>query len=146
MLAIKKLTKERLPSVKWQEVSDRVLGPDYDLSLVFASNELSQKLNRAHKKKNQPTNVLSFPLDKKSGEIFLNPSVAKREAGLLGETFKNRLVYLLIHGLLHLKGYRHGSRMDVKERVFSKIFLNPNVQTHHHRLRHRHQRHQSGGV
>ncbi len=146
MLALQKLTKETLPRFKWQKVSDRVLGPDYDLSLVFASDELSQKLHREHKGKDTPTNVLSFPLGKDAGEIFLNPSVAKREAKLFGETAKNRLIYLLIHGCLHLKGLTHGSRMDAKEKEFSQIFLTTNVKTPHHRIRRGNKLHPSGGV
>ena len=146
MLALQKLTKETLPRFKWQKVSDAILGPDYDLSLVFASDELSQKLNREHKGKDKPTNVLSFPLGKDAGEIFLNPSVAKREAKNLGETAKNRLIYLLIHGCLHLKGLTHGSRMDAKEKEFSQIFLTTNVQTHHHRIRRGNKLHPSGGL
>ena len=96
----------------FKAMKEAVLGKKYELSVVFAGKARMQKLNKAFRNKNRPTNVLSFPLNKNAGEIFLCPSYTK------GET----VGFLLIHGLLHLKGLRHGSTMERKERKFRNQF------------------------
>jgi len=103
-------------------MKDYVLGEDYELSLAFVGTARSQTLNRAYRGKDNATNVLSFPLSKKSGEIVITPQVARREARASGMSEKGYLGFLFIHGLLHLDGYAHGSRMTKKERELVKHF------------------------
>ena len=95
-------------------IKDSVLGKSYELSLVFIGETTSRKLNKQYRQKDKATNVLSFPLDKKSGEIFITPSVAKKEGHSVG--------FLFIHGLLHLKGLEHGDTMERAEIKLRKIF------------------------
>jgi probable rRNA maturation factor len=99
-----------------------VLGNKYDVSVVFCGEKLSQRLNRTYRKKNKPTNVLSFPLSKHEGEIFLNLIRIKKEAQKKGLPWAGYLSYLFIHGLLHLKGHDHGSRMEAEEKRILKLF------------------------
>ena len=82
------------------------MGKSYELSLVFCGDTLSRKLNRAYRGKDKPTNVLSFPLSEKSGEIFIN----------LSRTKPFGAQKLFIHGLLHLNGMEHGARMERAEK------------------------------
>ena len=98
-------------SVPFAEIKNKVLGKDYSLSLVFIDEEKSRRLNFAYRGKNKSANILSFPLDKKTGEIFICPAIAKKEASSL-----------FIHGLLHLKGMYHGSRMERAEEVVRRKF------------------------
>jgi probable rRNA maturation factor len=116
------MTKGALPSVPFLEIKNKILGEKYNLSLVFCGNRKSKELNRTYRQKDYPTNVLSFPLDKENGEIFITPSVAKKEAPKFNKTYKNFIGYLFIHGLLHLKGMEHGSTMDIAEIKFCKKF------------------------
>jgi len=95
----------------WQEIKSKVLGKKYDLSVVSADSRLMGKLNRIYRKKTGTTSVLSFPLSKTEGEIFINNKSSKKEAD-----------YLFIHSLLHLKGYRHGEKMDTLEKRLIKKF------------------------
>ena len=53
-------------------------------------------------------------------EIFITPKVAAREAKDFDKTYKQHIGYLFIHGLLHLSGLDHGSKMDSKEKALSK--------------------------
>lgn len=100
---------------RWQELKNSVLGENFNLSVVYANNALIRKFNRIYRKKDKPTTVLSFPLSKKDGEIFLNLSLIKKE--------KIDLDYLFIHSLLHLKGFRHGAKMEKKEKsIFKKFY------------------------
>jgi probable rRNA maturation factor len=115
-------TKGKLPRLPFRDMKDAVLGKDYELSLVFVSEKKSHEINLATRGKDKPTNILSFPLDKTSGEIFICPTYAKKEAPQFERDFKNYLAFLFIHGLVHLKGFDHGSRMEREERKFRTIF------------------------
>ena len=103
-------------------LKNSILGSSYDLSLVFIGDTRSRTLNRTYRKKDKPTNVLSFPLDKNAGEILINLRQVERETSKYGLNVKNLTGYLLIHGLLHLKGLEHGSTMDRAEQRFCTQF------------------------
>ncbi|MDP2641728.1 MAG: rRNA maturation RNase YbeY [bacterium] len=92
----------------FKKIKNKVLGKKYELSLVFAADPLMRRLNRAYRGIDKPTNVLAFPLSRTCGEIFINPSRAKPFS----------VEYLFIHGLLHLKGMKHG---DIMERAEKKL-------------------------
>lgn len=95
---------------KFEKIKNYILGEGYSMSLVFASNNLMKKLNRIYRKKPYPADVLAFPLSKNEGEIFIN------------KTNKNDIIYLFIHALLHLKGHKHGGKMDGMEKKLIKKF------------------------
>ncbi len=115
-------TKGKLPRLPFAAMKNEVLGKDYELSLVFVAEKESQKLNNEHRKKDRPTNILSFPLNKTAGEIFICPTYAKREARQFDRTYTNYIAFLFIHGLVHLKGFDHGSRMEAEENKFRVKF------------------------
>ncbi len=115
-------TKSTLPRVPFAKMKDVILGKKYELSLVFIGKEKSRKLNFAYRGKNKPTNILSYPLDKNSGEIFITPEVLKKEMENFDRTFDNFAGFLFIHGLLHLKGMEHGSTMEKAEEIFRRKF------------------------
>ncbi len=116
------MTKGTLPSVPFEKIKEAILGKKYSLSLVFCGNRKSKELNKIYRDKDYNPNVLSFPLDKNSGEIFINPHVAKKEALKFDKSYKNFVGFLFIHGCLHLKGMEHGSRMEKAELKFCKEF------------------------
>lgn len=116
------MTKGALPSVPFADIKKEILGEKYNLSLVFCGNRKSKELNKIYRDKDYPTNVLSFPLDKKNGEIFIAPSVAKKEASKFDKNYLDFVGFLFIHGLLHLKGMEHGSTMEKAEVKFQKLF------------------------
>ncbi len=123
MFGIVNLTKRHPPRVVWQEIAERVLGKGYDMSLVFVGDARSKALNRLYRKKNKPANVLSFPISPDMGEVVLNLKQAESEARSLGINARRQSAYLFIHGLLHLKGYRHGSTMERTERELMSRFV-----------------------
>ncbi|MHB0978135.1 MAG: rRNA maturation RNase YbeY [Minisyncoccota bacterium] len=104
------------------KIKEAVLGKRYELSLVFIDSKFSRRLNRIYRKKDRPTNILSFPLSKTSGEIFIDLVQAKKEFKKFDLTFSQFITFLFIHGLLHLKGMTHGSTMEKAERKFHKKF------------------------
>jgi len=86
-----------------------------------------QALNREYRKKNKPTDVLSFPsadlagprragpVDPPApggphlGDIAIARGIAQKQAKLLGHSVSTELRVLALHGLLHLLGYDHES-------------------------------------
>jgi len=110
---------ERLKNFKIEKIKSNILGKDYDLSLVFADKKLSRSLNFKYRKINKPTDVLSFAISDKMGEIFICLEVAKKKAKefypalpWLRGSFANYLLFLVIHAILHLKGMEHSSKME----------------------------------
>jgi probable rRNA maturation factor len=115
-------TKGKLPRLPFLEMKEAVVGKRYDLSLVLIGEVRSKSITKKYRKKDKVSNVLSFPIDKNVGEIFITPSAAKREAKKFAKTQNKQIGFLFIHGLLHLKGYTHGSTMESKEKALSKRF------------------------
>lgn len=105
-------TKEEIPSFPYEEMKIKALGKDYTLSLVFTDAEKMKKLNLIYRNKNQPTDILSFPLNENEGEIYICLDEARKEAKKFDREFENFIAFLFIHGLVHLKGYDHGSKME----------------------------------
>lgn len=106
----------------FKDLKNHILGEDFELSLVFVGDKVSRKLNKKFLKKDRPTNVLSFPLDENSGEIFLNLSEVKRSHEKFGMSKGKFSAFLFVHGALHLKGLAHGSRMERLEKQILEHF------------------------
>jgi probable rRNA maturation factor len=66
-------------------------------------------LNRQFRKKDTPTDVLSFPSDQRGylGDVVIASGVAARQARDAGHSLGTELRVLALHGLLHLLGYDH---------------------------------------
>lgn len=121
-LVIKNTTQGKLPRLPFARMTDTILGTDYECSFVIISSRKSRELNRTHRGKDYPTNILSFPLDENEGEIFLDLAKARAEAPSFERTYTNFVGFLFIHALLHLKGYDHGATMEKQEQKFRKMF------------------------
>jgi rRNA maturation RNase YbeY len=109
-----------LRGVPFGKLTQRILGKRYALSLVVCGDTLATRLNAQYRRKTYSPNVLSFPLSRNEGEIILNVRKAEREAQAFGTTAKQRLLFLFIHGCLHLAGYKHGNKMDRLEQLHLK--------------------------
>ncbi len=105
---------------KLQRVVKKVLAFEnkigYSASVVFVSRAKIQELNRVYRKKNRPTDVLSFGQDgadeKYIGEIILCLPYIREQAKEYGVTYLEELTRMTIHGTLHLLGYDHIRAMD----------------------------------
>lgn len=81
-----------------------------EVTLVFLSSVEMKKINFQYRGKNKATDVLSFAGDsdhKELGELLFCVPVLKRQAKDQNHSFEAELVYMWIHGLLHLLGYDH---------------------------------------
>ncbi len=103
-------------------MKDAILGKKYELSLVIVSLSEIRKLNKKYRGINKSTDILSFPLSKNEGEIYINLDMVKQQALKFNKSYENFLGFLFIHGLVHLKGFDHGSTMERIEARFRKKF------------------------
>ena len=91
-------TRDSIPRVAFDRIARAILGAHYQLSLVVCGDALATRMNIKHRGKNYSPNVLSFPLSKNDGEIFLNLRVAVREAKRFDVSVNGRLTLLFAHG------------------------------------------------
>jgi probable rRNA maturation factor len=90
---------------------------DGELGIAFVASQEMQELKREHLGIDEPTDVLSFPIDgleplppgepRALGDVVLCPDV-------VGDDWR----WPLVHGLLHLLGHEHGDTMEARERVY----------------------------
>jgi probable rRNA maturation factor len=91
-----------------------------ELSIRITSSVEIRELNRRFRRKNKPTDVLSFPSDtpRLAGDIAISAEIAAANANELGHSVDTELKILILHGLLHLVGYDHETddgEMQAKE-------------------------------
>lgn len=95
------------------------------MSVIIVDNEEIQKINREYRQKDAVTDVISFALEesvveddfpaiqevmdesRELGDIFVSFQRAQEQAVEYGHSFKRELVFLVVHGFLHLNGYDH---------------------------------------
>lgn len=126
-VSITNQTKCKLPSLHFVLIKNDILGKKYSLSMAFVSEKVSKEINFKYRQKNKSTNILSFCLSENEGEIILCPSLIKKESKNknknFGKNFKNLLGYLVIHGMLHLKGMEHSAIMDKAEIKYDQKYF-----------------------
>lgn len=104
----------RIPAV-FKKIQAHILGPKYDLSVVFLSDKEMRRAMKYRYEKiagKKTSNVLSFPYSKQSGEILICKAAAKPYTP----------EYLFIHACLHLKGKKHSDTMEREENRILKKF------------------------
>lgn len=90
--------------------------------LLLTDNTAMHALNKEWRGKDKPTDVLSFPNDLDLpdgpgaflGDVAIGFEILKSDAAAGGKTLEAHLSHLLIHGLLHLKGYDHIEEDDAQ--------------------------------
>ena len=89
--------------------AQRALALSGEVNVRITSNRELQKLNRRFRRKNKPTDVLSFPSawPKVDGDIAISADIAAANAADIGHPTETELKVLILHGLLHLAGYDH---------------------------------------
>jgi probable rRNA maturation factor len=80
-----------------------------EVTVVFAGDATLKDLNSRFRRKDKPTNVLSFPDGENSpgGGIALSFETISAEAKAQGKPFVNHAKHMILHGFLHLLGHDH---------------------------------------
>jgi probable rRNA maturation factor len=106
--------------------------PEAELSLLIVDNAEIQQINREYLQRDRPTNVISFAMQEGEGcgiqphllgDVVISAERAATDASEADIPFEHELVFLLLHGILHLVGYDHergtaeqAAEMEARER------------------------------
>lgn len=130
MIIINNLTKTAVSEVFLKRIAKIVLKGEKEareeISIIFVGRKRIKSLNKKYRNKNESTDVLafgavpSFPAvwdpatrdmfhvsNSELGEVVVCPEVVKKNAIKFKKSFKKELAFVLIHGILHLIGYKH---------------------------------------
>ena len=119
---------------EWEEKINQVaaiclredqLPEDIEVDLLFVDNEAIREMNLEYRDKDSATDVLSFPMyepdeeidDEEEvllGDIVISLERAQEQCEEYGHNLEREVMYLLVHGLLHLAGYDHMEEEDKK--------------------------------
>jgi len=87
---------------------------NWDLSVLFCNNQYIKSLNAQYRNKDEPTDILSFPLGETSpsgrylaGDIVISLDALEENASAFKVSADEELRRLLVHGILHLSGKDH---------------------------------------
>lgn len=84
-----------------------------EISIAFVGDAEIKKLNQAYRGLDQATDILSFAgEDDLWGELVIDYSQIKRQAGEFGKSSREELIFILVHGLLHLLGHNDDTEPD----------------------------------
>jgi len=89
-------------------------------TLLLSNNKNIKKLNKIFRNKKKPTDILSFPLDKKIkiskntylGDIIISYNYLDKPRSQNLKLFKEKVIKIFIHGFLHLLGFDHKKNKD----------------------------------
>ncbi|MBW1867297.1 MAG: rRNA maturation RNase YbeY [Deltaproteobacteria bacterium] len=122
-----------------QAILDALDFPDGELSILIVDDLEIEKLNRRYLNREGPTNVIAFPMQEGDfshispqllGDVVVSMDTARKEAETGGIHVGERLLELLVHGILHLVGYDHelseaeALRMEAKSHELLALLKN----------------------
>lgn len=110
-----------------------LIGEKRELAAIFVTPDYIQNLNKTYKNRDYVTDVLSFPtngeIENDLGDIFICLDKAILQAKEYGHSLMREVLFLLVHGYLHLLGYDHEDKqselvmMQKTEEILSLVNL-----------------------
>ena len=100
------------------------------MTVLLSNNSKVKKLNKIFRKKNKPTDILAFPINKKVGnkiyylgDIVISYEFMNKPKEINFLEFKKKTSKIFIHGFLHLIGFNHIKNKDFKKMNNEEIKL-----------------------
>tara|TARA_Y100000816_G_scaffold39604_1_gene24927 strand:- start:206 stop:661 length:456 start_codon:yes stop_codon:yes gene_type:complete len=100
------------------------------ITILLSNNLKIRQLNKIFRKKNKPTDILSFPINKKVnnkifylGDIIISYEFMNKPKEINFNKFKEKVIKIFIHGFLHLMGYNHKKIEDFEKMNKEEIKL-----------------------
>lgn len=126
---------QRLPRRLFEKTlaeCERELRPrrEANLSVAFVGEREMRRLNKQWRGKDKVTDVLSF---EDVGEILICYPKARQQAAELGHSTRDEVVFLLVHGVLHVFGYDHERPADAKRmfplqtKILTRLGVDPRI-------------------
>ena len=114
---------------------------DLEISVLLSDDAQVRELNARHRGRDRATNVLAFPADLAAaevatelpgllGDVVLAFETVAGEARDQGKTVADHLTHLLVHGVLHLRGFEHqdeaaaAAMEDLERRLLATLGIN----------------------
>jgi len=97
-------------------------GKSFQVSVIITSDREMAALNKKYLDKSQPTDVLSFPYSEGkmvSADVYVSADRARIFAKDYGHTFREELLFIILHGVLHLLGYNDSADGE-REKMWRK--------------------------
>jgi probable rRNA maturation factor len=120
--------EERLRRLARRLVRGERLRPSRLVMVILCSDYRIRKLNRDYRGRVRVTDVLAFPFDDRDllGEIYISLQRVAAQARRYGLSYEQELERLLVHGLLHLRGFDHRTNaqrklMESRERRYCSL-------------------------
>ena len=115
----------------------KFLNKKVTFTLLLSNNKNIKKLNKAFRKKNKSTDILSFPLNRKIkikkdtylGDIIISYNYLDKPRSQDLKSFKEKVAKMLIHGFLHLLGFDHKKNKDYSKMLKEENLLFKSVQS-----------------
>ena len=106
------------------------LNKKVSFTLLLSNDKNVKKLNKYFRNKNKPTDILSFPINKKInisknnylGDIIISYNYLDKPKSQDLKSFKEKVIKIFIHGFLHLLGFNH-----IKNKDYSKMLREENL-------------------
>jgi probable rRNA maturation factor len=102
----------------------------WEISILYCTDNYIQQLNKRYRNRDEPTDVLSFgggelfpgkPQKTIAGDIAVSTDSLKKNCREFGVSPNEELKRLLVHGILHLKGYDHEGNLPESSRENGEI-------------------------
>ncbi|MDY6820534.1 MAG: rRNA maturation RNase YbeY [Deferribacterota bacterium] len=97
-----------------------------EISLLLCDDEFIKKLNAKYRGCDYPTDVLAFPMNEPDeiydpvlGDIVISIDTALKNIDYDRASLKFEVIYLFIHGILHLLGYDHEKSKEEESKMFN---------------------------
>jgi probable rRNA maturation factor len=112
--------------IKWAKVA--LEGEEAEITIRIVDEDESQILNQAYRKREGPTNVLSFSYtsdrsNRLEGDIVICAPLVSKEAKEQGKSSLAHFTHLTVHGILHLRGYDHVKEEDAKVMMEQEVII-----------------------
>ena len=115
----------------------RFINKKVSLTLLLSNNKNIQKLNKVFRKKNKPTDILSFPFNKKVrvseqsylGDIIISYNFMNKPQSLNTKLFREKVTKIFIHGFLHLLGFNHINDKDYFKMLREEKFMYKHIKS-----------------
>ena len=109
----------------------KFLNKNVSFTILLSNNRNIRKLNNIFRKKNKPTDILSFPLNQKTkiskntylGDIIISYNYVDKPRSQDLKLFKEKVIKIFIHGFLHLLGFDHKKNRDYSKMLKEENFL-----------------------
>ncbi|NOY13116.1 MAG: rRNA maturation RNase YbeY [Deltaproteobacteria bacterium] len=112
--------KQKILKRPLRRIAQRILSvsgfPEAELSILILDNAGIRDINRDYLQRDRPTNVISFAMQEGEGsglqplllgDVVISAERAAEDAAAADIPFEHELIFLLLHGVLHLLGYDH---------------------------------------